>query len=142
MQRLVLSRLSRALYSGCFETGAAGSRNGRAARSSSGSCVRHTRSPGADAAAIHCVIGEAELQRAIQLRRHMVDTAAFFVFLRAAPIGRIEHDAIARFQRSNFVRRRRLHGHACIMNSGDRADMHTAMARAAAVHNASDGSRR
>ena len=65
---------------------------------------------GADAAAIHCVIGEAELQRAIQLRRHVINTAAFFVFLRAAPIGRVEHDAITGFQRSDLVRRRRLHG--------------------------------
>ena len=66
----------------------------------------------------------------------MVHPTAFFVFLRAAPIGRIEHHAISRFERSNFVRRRRLNPHVRIVNGGDGADMHTAMARVAALHHA------
>ena len=46
-----------------------------------------------------------------------------------------EHDAITRFQRSNFVRCNRLDGHTGIEDSGDDADLHTAMARASAIHN-------
>ena len=47
----------------------------------------------------------------------------------------LEYQAIAGFQRSNFVRLGWLDGHACIMNSDHCTDMHAAMTRAAAVHN-------
>ena len=91
--------------------------------------------PGADAAVIHRVVGKSQLHAAIQVRRHVIHAATFFVFFRAAPVGRVEHDAIARFQRSDFVRRSGLQGHAAIVNSGDRADMDTPMARAATLYN-------
>ena len=89
---------------------------------------------GANAAEIHRMVCEGQLERTVELGRHVIDSASFLVFLRAAPIGRIEHNAITRLERSQFVSRRRRHIHLHIVNSGDSTDMHAAMARAAAVH--------
>ncbi len=66
----------------------------------------------------------------------MIDAAAFFVFLWAAPICGIEHHAVARFKRSDFVRRRGLYDHAHVPHRGNGGNMHTTMSWAAAVHHA------
>ena len=60
--------------------------------------------------------------------------AAFLLFLRAAPISRVENDAVSGFQRSNFVRRRRRHAHACLINGNDGTDMDFPVARASTLY--------
>ena len=116
----------------CLRTGVAASVNGRAAFSISGSCVRHTRSPGRMRDGIHRAIGEAQFQAAG--RAEPPETCGRPLRApRAAPIGGVEDHAVARLERRDGVGRRRFDGDRRAGHLRHPAHQHAAMPRGAPV---------
>ena len=115
-------------------TGAEASVKGRAAWVTSGSLLRQTRSP-----------GRMRSKRIARLAnrtggchgaaRRFVNAPALFRFTGTAPVGRVEHQAIAFLQRRDLVCFRHFDHHAIGPDFRDAPHQHAPMPRRAAFHN-------
>ncbi len=83
-------------WTGCFATGAAGSSR-RLHRAVKRGIVRAPdQIARADARELNRAVAETQFQAAVETGQHLVDAAALFGLLRAAPVGRVEDHSVAR----------------------------------------------
>ena len=90
------------------------------------------RAPDEIARADAAGIDRADWRSAVRSPSHFENAAAFFGFLRTAPVGRIEDDAVAGLERRDAVRVGGLDDDAAIGDPHHAAHQHAAMARGAA----------
>ena len=100
--------------------------------------LRVVRAPqqvaGADARKVDRAVAKGKLQRAVALRRDVIDAAALLRLLRAAPVRGVEDDAVARLERRIGGIRLRHEPDAIRQHARHPAHQHAAVARRAAAH--------
>ncbi len=95
--------------------------------------MRQTQIAAADAGRVQDAVAEAQL-KPVAAQQHFEDAAAFFRLLGTAPIGRVEHHAVARLERRDAMRVGRLDHHAVGDPRAPPSHQNAAMARRAALH--------
>lgn len=88
---------------------------------------------GADPGGVDGVIGEGEFEEPGEGGADVIEAAAFFILLRAAPGGGIEDDAVAGFEGGDFVSRGGFDVDAVGLDLGDGTELDAAVAGMAAT---------